>query len=951
MKQRLCVIITILFSWCGSTAQEPFTKDLWLNEVNTPVKVNTLLQDEDEGYIWLGTDEGLYRYDGHEFLPLKDSLHQPVTSIAAYNDEVWVGYKNGAVAKLKQGKWQSVTLADEAPVTPITHIVVQGADSFWLCSEGEGVFRVTGDSVLHITTDNGLSDDFVYTLLVVDSNRVMAATDRGINELMFKDGEVGYAYITTSKGLPDNIIRVVRPIPGICWSWIGTHEGGLALYCSNSHEVWSPQMNTPWQWGAVNDILPLSKEEAWVVTQSGYLLKAGIKDSTNIDIKPISFRGQKLSRLIKDQSGNIWCATNTGIKLITATYLLRYPLGDPYQLNEVSAIACDNDGHIWLAQGKSLYCIEDGRLNKKYYGKVPISALYVDERNRVWIGTLGDGIYFREPWGKMVMIKSIKELRNESVLDITGTKDRIWVAGLNGVEELSYPTRSDAGDMQMVKRHSKSEGVGSDYIYELYADKKGRIWMATDGAGVTMYNGVKYFGWDEDAGMESKVVYSIAEDKDGHIWAATLQDGLLIYNDSIWTTKSKKNGLQDLSISALETNATGEVVIVTGKGVDEWHAGCMEFKHYGRQQGVDSVSGSLNLITKDKEGNVYVPYEEGILVFRNKVGSEVVAPMVTIESVSTFFEEVPYGDDVFPNNKNHISFTFNGISYTNPEFIRYRYKLEGFNNSWIITNDRSITFPQLPSGEYTFVVQSSMNNAFDHAAEATYSFTINKPFWKEVWFIVLMATLIWIAAYTYIRLRERNLKKVARLQKERMVFEYEHLKSQVNPHFLFNSLNTLSSLIEDDQNLAQDYTVHLSDMYRSMLAFRDKDMIPLQDELNIVKHFMYIQKSRFGEAVKMEVQIPDDILQNGKVIPLALQLLVENAMKHNVVSTKQPLQINIVVDKDYIKVSNTLQPKMSKEKGAGLGLVNIRRRYSLLSDKNISYGVNENEFVVLLPLL
>lgn len=934
-------------------AQLPFAKDYWLNESNTAVKVNALLQEERTGYIWLGTDEGLFRYNGKDFVLIPDEIKAPVTALASQDNHVWVGYKNGAFAQVDYNHIQPIAMGAQAPRTAITHIYIQAIDTVWLCTEGEGLRRIVEDSVMTITSKEGLSDDFVYTAVSASPGRIMAATDRGINELIFKEGKLGIAHITTARGLPDNIVRTVRPIPDMCWSWIGTHEGGLALYCSMSHEVWTPKVNTKWTWGAVNDILPLSKKEAWVATESGYLLKASIKDSTAIEIEPLPFEGQKLKQLIRDHSGNIWCATNTGIKELTAAHLAYIPISAPYQLGALSAITCDMDNTLWYTQGKKLYSIDKkGQQKEQFVAPVPISSLYADMHNNVWIGTLGEGVYYRNSKGRIAKVNTLTPLSNKSVLDITGTDDRIWVAGLHGVEELTYPT-SGLSSMVLVKLHNKAAGTGSDYIYELFTDKKGRVWMATDGAGVTMYDGSRYYGWGEDKGMISKVVYSITEDAMGCIWAATLKDGLLVYNDTVWMVKDKKNGLSDLSISAIATNATGEVVIINSKGADEWYPRCKEFKHYSSRQGfgIDSFSGVLNLITTDKEGNVYVPYEEGILQFRNIVQNETIAPKINITSISVFFKDVPYGTDNFPNGDNHISFAFDGISLANPEAVIYRYKLVGYNDMWIYTSDQSVTFPQLPSGEYEFLVQASMNTAFENAAIASYKFTINKPFWKEIWFIILLAIVVWAAAYAYIKLRERNLQKLTKLERERMLFEYEHLKSQVNPHFLFNSLNTLSSLIEDDRDMAQEYTVHLSDMYRRMLTFKDKDLMPLKDELEVVKHYMYIQKSRFGDAIQMNVNVPSDVAEGGRVVPLALQLLVENAIKHNIVSQAQPLVINIEADKEYIKVSNTLQAKISKEKGAGLGLVNIRRRYGLLTDKRMSYGMNENEFVVLLPLL
>jgi LytS/YehU family sensor histidine kinase len=208
-----------------------------------------------------------------------------------------------------------------------------------------------------------------------------------------------------------------------------------------------------------------------------------------------------------------------------------------------------------------------------------------------------------------------------------------------------------------------------------------------------------------------------------------------------------------------------------------------------------------------------------------------------------------------------------------------------------------------------------------------------------------------MGAYGYMRLRVRNLRRSAMLQRERMMAEYEQLKNQVNPHFLFNSLNTLASLIEENGEAAVQYTIQLSDLYRSMLSYKDRDLIYLSEEWTLLQKYVFIQQSRFGDGFQLHVDLPEAISKTRQIVPLALQMLVENAIKHNIVSTARPLDIYISATNDTLTVRNTLNPKMSKEKGAGLGLQNISRRYALMSSRSMAYGIQDNQFIVTLPLL
>lgn len=302
-------------------------------------------------------------------------------------------------------------------------------------------------------------------------------------------------------------------------------------------------------------------------------------------------------------------------------------------------------------------------------------------------------------------------------------------------------------------------------------------------------------------------------------------------------------------------------------------------------------------------------------------------------------------------SENYLNFNFYCINLLHPRKIVYRYLLSGYYDKWIETREGSVTYPRLPPGEYTFQVQASMYPDFSRAAESTYSFVIGKPLWQEAWFLAIVSISGILLIYFIIKQREKNLKHIARLKHERIMFEYEHLKSQVNPHLLFNSLNTLANLIAKDPAKAINYTENLSSLYHSILAHHENDLVLLSDEVAILENYFSIQRGRFGDALQLRVNIPDEVARTKKIVPLALQILIENAIKHNVISESAPLVIFIAADEHEVSVRNAIYPKMSKERGEGLGLVNIKRRYELLTKQPVVYGTNENEFIVKLPLL
>lgn len=952
MKIYAYILLITLSVAHASFAQRPFSKEVWLNETNTPVEVNCIALD-DAGYMWLGTEQGLYQYDGKDIRPIKTIDKLSVTAISAFYNNLYIGFDDGTFGMISENNFVKRNLSGPSPETAINDITIMAGNNVLLSTAGQSIFLVNHNSSYRFTTAHGLSDEYIYTTVFPEKYIALAATDRGINEVIINANKsISVHVYTTANGLSDNIVRVIKPMKEKCWSWIGTHQGGLSLYCSKMKEIWTPEIHEPWTWGQINDILPIGINMAWVCTEDGYLLKAELLDSNNLQITPYHYPGKKIKHIISDGTGNIWCATNTGLLMLTTGYISQISLNAPYNLSKVTAITSMQDDKIMLALENKLFMLNEGEEHTlEYKGEFPssVTTLLTDKDNNLWIGTFGDGLWKATSTGKPHKISSIPVLQNESILDITSCNDKVWVAGLNGVQELAVQN----GTLQLIKTHNKHSGIGSDYVYDLFCDGKNNIWMGTDGAGICKYSSGEYIHWDSTDGMISDVVYSITEDVKGNIWASTLNNGLLKFDGSEWLQYNNPDGLQDLNISTINANSTGQVITVHALGIDEWYPTKKQFRHYDRKTGIGirHVSKSLHLSAKTSNGEVYIPYDGGLICFHNIYREQRLSPKVTISSISTYFKEVSLHKKRFTHSQNHISFKYNGINYANPGEIYYRYKLEGFNDMWIETGDNNVTFPKLPSGYYNFIIQASANRAFTTYDEATYHFKILKPFWMQPWFLVIVALLIWLIAYLYIKLREKNIKKLSSLQRERMLFEYEHLKSQVNPHFLFNSLNTLTNIIEEDKDAALKYTNQLSDLYRNMLSYRNKDLILLGEEWEIIENYLFIQETRFGAALKTSIEIPDLLLRTKKIVPMAVQLLVENAIKHNIVSISKPLYIIVEADSHYLTVKNSYQPKISKEKGAGLGLRNIRKRYSLLTKKPVSYYIQDDLFVIKLPLI
>lgn len=254
----------------------------------------------------------------------------------------------------------------------------------------------------------------------------------------------------------------------------------------------------------------------------------------------------------------------------------------------------------------------------------------------------------------------------------------------------------------------------------------------------------------------------------------------------------------------------------------------------------------------------------------------------------------------------------------------------------------TILFAVLVSSLITII-----SHLINHYEEGLYPVLIINALISSVVNILLMAVL---EALIFFNDSKQSKIRTENLEKELSQIKFEVLKNQINPHFMFNSLNVLSGLIENDVAKAQQFIDEFSMIYRYVLETIEKPVVTLNEELGFVRSYIFLQQMRYGEDLLMEVNIPAHLL-NMYMPPLSLQIVLENAIKHNVINSSKPLRIEIFHDKSWLKVRNNIQAKISSAYSSGLGQKNMIKRYAMISDKIPEFIVEANHYLVKLPLL
>jgi len=916
------------------------------------------------GYLWIGTQEGLYRFDGKNFHRMDgDSVsgHSAVTALETGADGVLrAGFQSGRIGMMEHHRLETFSPQEGMPRKAITAVHGDKDGALWFAAADEGLYHRVNGKLYNINREDGLGDDYIYCITGTEDGSVIVGTDRGLSVVRMEGAKKIIRNFATAQGLPDNIVRVIEPSGLSGLYWIGMQDKGICLFDLRNEAVVKGSAVTDWRYGQVNAILP-GKDRAWVATEDSGLIRL---DNRGMDIKvsrdafPML---QKVTDLARDVEGNIWLSQQGRLVRSSADQLAFYGPTGGRPSAPVRAVTNPDSGHLWTAEGNAVseYIIGNGppKLMRTYRfpgsGMADLTSLYLDEQGIMWIGTVGAGILrMNTRNGEWSPLSGNPVLSGGHVLSVTGKGHDVWISGLNGLTHYVLGSMETVHDAPSFTNLNKDSGTGSDYVYQVFIDSKDRVWFATDGAGISWKDEKGFHRFGGGAGSANRVVYSVTEDHEGTIWCNVLGEGLYRYDGQTFRNYPIPAGNLGSEITSIAAGPGATLVLVQKKGIDwlDTHSG--RVIHYGKSSGVTWKQSNLNAAFAGPAGALWVGTDEGLMRFTPGLFPEIRLPHTLIERITLFGEESDSSvKRRFAHDENNIGFAFRGLCLTDPDQVRYEYMLEGYSKVWTNTSDNEVVFPKLPAGHYRFRVRSSLSNHFEGSDEVSWAFMIDDPFWKKWWFILGAALLLVGALYVMIRQRERSLQRWERVQQEKIRSELDTLKSQVNPHFLFNSFNTLINVIEDDPDKGVKYAEKLSSFYRSMLSYRETELIPLREELELLQTYVYLQQQRFGDALRYTVDLPKETLDGTLIPPLALQLLAENAFKHNAISRETPLHLEVLQVGDSLIVRNNINKKRNPESGEGVGLENIANRYALLVRKKTVAREAGGFFIVELPLI
>jgi ligand-binding sensor domain-containing protein len=546
---------------------------------------------------------------------------------------------------------------------------------------------------------------------------------------------------------------------------------------------------------------------------------------------------------------------------------------------------------------------------------------FVEHGNDVWFSTKEGFIKWNKISNHAIKIKSSVDSLPDGQRPVYGMvffdkTERPWFVPAFGW--LGYINEKNEVILKYYIKNKAKELSG--YLTSMADDKKGNLWMAAAGVGLYKYDTHKY---EMHLYSQSNEITSFARqampDRDGRIWIVAMNK-FSVYNPTT-------NSISHYNLPVYENTLS-----------------------YG------------NSLLQDSEGAMLATVYKDVVKFmpeRLHLKPVIKEPLLSMIKISG--KDKLIVDETKLNlepDQNSLEFNFGSLINAQIFPYSFEYKLDGFDKKWVTANNGAAAlYNNLNPGKYTFRVKTVAKDRSWQSSERVITLSIRTPFYKAFWFWLIIGALLAGALVFFYRFRMQKQKqiltlktKAQELEKEKTMVMYESLKQQLNPHFLFNSLTSLSGLIETDQQVAGDFLEQMSGIYRYILKNGDNETVSLKDEIEFVQLYINLQQTRFKKGLQVNVDVPDEYLHY-KIPPVTLQNLIENAIKHNIIDIANPLVIDIFVEGDYLAVRNNLQKKNVVETSNKKGLIQFISLYRYLSDQPVVIEETEKEFLIKIPLI
>ncbi len=776
-------------------AVSQYLREGWGAEKGFPGGPVYAIAQTPDGYLWMGTEKGLVRFDGWSF-----QLFQPASPPAL-------------------------------PDGPVRGLLVDAEGNLWITLRNPSLVRYRAGTFENALTTLAQPEHGI-TAMTRDGNGAALFSTLGNGTLKYQDGK--FVTLAPRSELPNFLVIALAETPdgGI---WLGTRDAGL--FRLTGGQISAIVQKLPDR--KINCLLPDGQQGLWVGTDNGVVRWNGTAFSA-AGVPPALARTQALT-MLRDRDGNVWIGTAAqGLLRLNANGIAALASNRP-----VTALFEDREGNLWVGSAEGLERVRDSAFVS--YEVEKSGALYVDEESRAWFAPATGGLRWLDGAGRTQRIAAFD---NDVVYSIAGGDGELWLGRQRG----GLTRLRNQGE---AISYTQAEGLAQNSVYAVYRTRDGSVWAGTLSGGVSRFSNGKFTTYTSADGLASNAVTALLESADGTIWFGT-PNGLSALSQGRWQTYRVADGLPADAVNCLWEDAAGVLWIGTAEGLaylkdgrihritdapaylreplfglagdrhgalwlamasqvlrvsrDKLLNGALnetDVRAFGRADGLLSVEGVKRhrSVVTDARGRVWFALQHGLSVVDPARLTSASAPALAhIESLTADGQSLERNTRIqISSARQRLTFSFTGLSLAQPQQVRVRYKLDGFDADWSAPQAaREAAYTNLNPGAYRFRVIASNADGLWNGAEATLAFQIEPQFWQRWWFRLLpllAGALLMLALY---RWRLRQITRQMNLRVEERLAERTRIAQELHDTLLQGFLSASMQLHVAAEQVPED---------------------------------------------------------------------------------------------------------------------------------------------------
>ena len=919
------------------------------------------VKEDSKGYLWLGTEAGIFRYDGIHFQTFQVPNAQGKSFTTMQEDSRGRMYFINFSSQLFyffQGETRQVLLPDKLQKQGLKHYLIDQDDRIWITGKAGGLY--VGDPYTQ-------QWQYIEGFSTNKQQKLLYASK------IFRDA-YDRIWVLTYKSLLQigpqlNLIRTINlPQNYLYFTFIkneiicSTYSPSFSVYNLETTQ-WQPVFeDLANQEALVSGIYRDHQGNIWVLTNQGtHIYSPQYRQKLS---KTIFLKNKFVSDIVQDREGNYWFTTlGNGIFKMPNKGILHFKADNSeLKYEQINDLEEDTQGNLFIAtNGNQLFYFDTQKqkITQKYrlpQGDVEC-MLWDESRQRLYVEN-GELLTF--DMQRMKVIDNIFGGNTSKSLSLYQNKYLIVASGSSGfISPLGRASPAIAADIFPDFDYSDS------YRTRTLRDKRSRtVWTETNQLrfwigftdGLYFYENNKQYEL-KTRDQQAIIALDISQDANGVLWVGTAQQGVFaIKNKQIVQHINIKNGLIS-NYCRRVFKEDDHLYLGTDKGLQVYNLQTKQSRVFDQSDGLPSNEIRDLVVQKDK---IYLATAAGLSVLKKSFNTtNYTPPLIYITGVALRNQPQKIQSQYYLDyDENNLTIYFTGIAFRSGGKFRYKYRMKGLDEQWIYSNSTNnlARYSALPSGKYQFQVKTINEDGIESEKTAFITIDIAYPVWEKWWFITFITVLILALITTIVFFRVRAYQRKVRLENAFNKAALESLKLQMNPHFIFNAMGAIQHyILTNDSKNASIYLAKFSRLMRAVLENSRQEYICLDEEIEMLENYLILQNLRHEGTFEYQVTIDDQLDPEMITIPpMFAQPFIENAIEHGIAHLKEnglitvdfSLQQNVIVLKitdNGRGIEDSLQAKSTQTKEhRSLATIITKERIALYQQslkKNITFKV------------